>query len=135
MDADVETLVVGAHGMVGQPDVLLDNVVDVRGQELVFLASRHQQDTLNDADGTFAMLHNLGHILLQVGNNVLHLLAIIFWQLVLVVFYDFGEVAKQLVRHFTEVDDKIQRILYFVCNAGTEHSERCQLLLFLQLLL
>ena len=46
-----------------------------------------------------------------------------------------SSVAEQVVRHLAEVDDKVQRILYFVCNTGTEHSERCQLLLLLQLLL
>ena len=70
MDADVETLVVSAHGVVGQPNILLDDVVDVRRQKLVFLASRHQQDAPDNADGTLAMFDDLGQILLQVGNDV-----------------------------------------------------------------
>ena len=81
------------------------------------------------------MFDNLGQILLQVGNDVFHLLAVVLRQLVHIVLYDFTEVAEQVVRHLAEVDDKVQRILYFVCNTGTEHSERCQLLLLLQLLL
>ena len=39
MDTDVETLVFRPHGMIGEPDIFLDDMGDVRGDELVLLAS------------------------------------------------------------------------------------------------
>ena len=56
-------------------------------------------------------------------------------QFVGIVLNDVGEIGQQPVRHLTEVDDEVERVLYLVGNTGAERSKRSQFLLLLELFL
>ena len=81
------------------------------------------------------MFDGLGKVLLEVGHDVGHLLTVIVGELVGIVVDNVCQVVEQFGRHFAEVDDEVQRVLYLVCNACAEHAQRGQLFLLLQLLL
>ena len=122
-DGDIEVLMVGAHGVIRKPGVLLDNPTHIGGDELALLASGHQQDALNDADGTLAVLSNLGHVLLEVGHDIDEILTIVVRKLVGIVGHEFFKVAEQLIVHLTEIDDEIQRVLDFMGDTCTKHTQ------------
>ena len=134
VDADVERLVLGAHGVIGEPYIFVDDAIDIGGYELVLLAARYEEDALNDIDGPLAVFDNLGHVVAQVGDDIVDVLAVVLGQPVLVVVDDVRQVAQEFVGHLTEVDDEVERILYLVGDTGTKHSQGGELLLLLQLL-
>ena len=126
---------VGTHGMIGEPHVLFYKVTDISWQEFTVLSPRNEQDALYDTDSTLTMLRNLRHVFPQVGHNVVEILAIVFRQLVLVVGHNLLQVFEKFVGHLAEVDHEVQRILYLMGNTRAENTQRCQFLLFLELLL
>ena len=81
------------------------------------------------------MLLDLGEILLEVRRDVFQVGCVIRIQLVCAVIQYILQVIQQLDRHLAEINHKVQRILYFMGNAGTEQPQGCHLVLFLQLLL
>ena len=69
------------------------------------------------------MLHNLSQVALQVVNDVLRILTVIFRQFVQIILHDSSQIIQQFVGYFTEIDDEVQRILYLMCDARTECTE------------
>ena len=69
------------------------------------------------------MLSNLGHVLLQVGHDIDEILTIVVRKLVGIVGHEFFKVAEQLIVHLTEIDDEIQRVLDFMGDTCTKHTQ------------
>ena len=109
--------------MVAQPHVFVDQLPDIGGKFLAGSAAALEQDAADDADGPFAMFLDLGEILLKVCRYVLQVSGVILVQLVRTVIHDILQVVQQLGGHLAEIDYKIQRILYFVGDAGTENTQ------------
>ena len=121
--------------MVAEPHILMHQLSDVDRQFFTGLATALQQDSADNADGALSMLLNLGEILLEVCRYVFHVSGILLPQLFGAVFHQVLQVFQQLARHLAEIDHKIQRILYFVGDAGAEQPQGGHLFLLLQLLL
>ena len=134
VQSDIESLVVGPHGMIRQAHVFLHYLAHIGRHAFVLLTARYQQYALYDAHSTVAVRRNLLHILLETIHNVVEVFAVCFWQQLGVILHYSCQVAEEFVGHLREVDDKIQRVLNLVGNTSTEHTERCQFLLLLQLL-
>ena len=71
LDGDVEVFQAGAHRMLGEPDVFLDQLADVGRDKLVLFPAGIEQDVLYDAGRAVAMFAYLLQVFLQVLHDVL----------------------------------------------------------------
>ena len=68
------------------------------------------------------MFDNLRHVLLEVGNDIIEVLTVCLREFVLVVLNNLSEVFKKFLRHLTEVDHEVQRVLDLMGYARAQNS-------------
>ena len=68
------------------------------------------------------MFDNLRHVLLEVGNDILEILTVSLREFVLIVVNNLSELLKEFLRHLTEVDNEVQRVLDLVGYACTQKT-------------
>ena len=77
LEGDVEVLVVGPHGVVGEGDVFLGQAAEVGGKVFVLLAAGVEQDVADDAGGPLAVLTDAPDIVLEVSHDLAELLPVV----------------------------------------------------------
>ena len=135
LDVQLELVVRGPGGMVGQAHMLGDDRVDLRHLELL-RAAPHAEHVLDDAVGTLAVAQDAAEVLLQVVADFLDGLLLGAAELAAFRLLQFlAELAQHLHRALGEVLDEVQRVLDFVRHPGGQLAERRELLLHHNLVL
>ena len=109
--------------MISQPHIFFSQFLYLCRHEFVFFPPGVKQNTTNNADSPITMLFDFVHILSQPGKYIFDIFQFRFRNTSFCFIHPIGQVGQQLTGQFTEIDDKIQRILYLVCNACTQQTQ------------
>ena len=126
LEGDIEVLLLGTRAVIGEVEAFLDKGVDIDKPVLAGAFARVQQHVLDDGIGTLAVLHDLLEIAAQHVRQLVDLLA----RLVVdrQALHDALQLVDQLARDGREIVDEIERVLDLVRDAGSELTERGELL-------
>ena len=127
LQVELEVGVGGAGAVVGEPGVLVDQLVDVGGLHLGRLPP-HLQHVLHDAVGAVAVREDASQVVAQVRCDLIDQIPLVLAQRAAGLLKNLPHFLDHLFRRLREVLDEVEGVADFVRDAGGQLPERRQLL-------